>query len=199
MCLLEECHKRFSADLQVAVDQTESARPTSNGSSFQPKGAVFKVHSPKAKVDTTRDERPSSVKSETGLEQQQTILERSRQNGSHDGTMMTSQQQQEIVTMQRSQSVGNVNMTQNQPQQKGQQQNSSRPVQSQVKTIQNISITTTDSRNVVFSTNTQMAINKNQNGQGPYMSESAFAVSLGVTAKFGDLFHKNEAHDLPRM
>ena len=39
----------------------------------------------------------------------------------------------------------------------------------QVKTTQSISMTTTDSRNVVFSTNTQMALNKNINGQGPFI------------------------------
>ena len=53
---------------QVAIDQVEMPRPASNGSGFQPKGAVFKVHSPKARLDMSRvdDSRPSSVKSDTG-------------------------------------------------------------------------------------------------------------------------------------
>ena len=34
-------------------------------------------------------------------------------------------------------------------------------------------MTTTDSRNVVFSTNTQMTFNKNPNGQGPFIGELA--------------------------
>ena len=54
---------------QVAIDQGEMPRPANNGSSFQPKGAVFKAHSPKARLDMSRDDtRPSSVKSDTGVQ-----------------------------------------------------------------------------------------------------------------------------------
>ena len=79
------------------------------------------------------------------------------------GTLALQQQ-----TLQRSQSISNVNNVQQQ-QPKAM---ATRPAnQNQVKTIQNISMTTTDSRNVVFSTNTQMAFNKNPNGQGPFMGK----------------------------
>ena len=95
------------------------------------------------------------------------ILQRAQTEGSVDLNALTLQQQ----TLQRSHSNSNVSYSQ-QPQLKSV---TSKPVtqQNQVKTIQNISMTTTDSRNVVFSTNTQMTFNKNPTGQGPFIGELA--------------------------
>ena len=93
-------------------------------------------------------------------------MQRAQTEGSVDLNALTLQQQ----TLQRSHSNSNVSYSQ-QPQLKS--VTSSKPVtqQNQVKTIQNISMTTTDSRNVVFSTNTQMTFNNNPNGQGPFIGE----------------------------
>ena len=54
----------------LGFDDLVIPRPASNGSTFQPKGAVFKAHSPKLKGnEETRspDSRPSSAKSDTSI------------------------------------------------------------------------------------------------------------------------------------
>ena len=109
------------------------------------------------------DNRPSSVKSDTGVQ----VLQKYNppEGVGEAGTLLVQQQ-----TLQRSQSISNVNNIQQQQQQQQQKTMATKQTnQNQVKTIQNISMTTTDSRNVVFSTNTQMAFNKNPNGQGPFI------------------------------
>ena len=101
----------FRAELtrHVAIDQSEMPRPASTGSGFQPKGAVFKAHSPKVKLDTSRvdDTRPSSVKSDTGIQ-----VSRGIHNGLADLNGLIAQQQ----TMQRSQSISNINHAKQQKQ-----------------------------------------------------------------------------------
>ena len=136
-------------------------RPASTGSTFQPKGAVFKVHRPRPKPEPltlpktdSGDSRPSSVKSDSNIPMMQ--REASSNKGDTRNNSTAPQLQSDGFK------AGHKSMN-------------------HVKTIHNITMTTPDKYGIIMSSNVQTHLSKNN--KGAMMGKMTSKVHKGSTPK----------------
>ena len=151
----------------VARDDGMLPRPASTGSTFQPKGAVFKVHTPKPRPESLlipksegKDSRPSSVKSDSNVPMLQ-----------KDQPTATSTMASGRCELQRSNSIGGLQ----------QHMDSGTKSANHVKTIHNISMTTPDKYGIVMSSNVQTNLSKNT--KGAIMGKMTYKFHKGSSPK----------------
>lgn len=149
-------------------------RPASSGSVFQPKGYAFKPRSPKIKSEmfgdggsNGNDSRPSSVKSDTSVQ----VMQRA--------ASLSSAESQQGMLQERSRSTSGVNIAAS-----ASEANSSGIQQivmktNQIKSIQNITMTTQDRNNIVLSSNMQMTLGKPNSKNGPIMGKMSHMPKSG--------------------